>query len=150
MNGFKELEKAIDSKDLNCVRNLLGTMVYSCRDFSDGEFDRAVIHAEKELLIRGIHLKEGLKGTILTLGKEKGLLSDDDFSDSVFELKENFCDERIDEVKRIGRLLYGKSKTSDLSPNMSGHQQEKTISKPLIAVAAILLVALVVIILKHL
>jgi len=99
---------------------------------------------------RGICIKEEkLKGDLISERKESFL--EEDFEEAVFELKENFCDERIADVKKIGRALYGASKKSapvasqnnanGTVPNVQSHQDignTKIIIGILVAVAVII------------
>ena len=69
-----------------------------------------------------------VKGSLISEGKTT--YSEDDFADAVFLLKENFCKERIADVKKIGRAVYGKKKPSSLPrytpgnrPNPSSHRK---------------------------
>ena len=43
---------------------------------------------------------------------EKSEYTAEDFSEAVFLLKENFCKERINDVKKIGKALYGNNKNT--------------------------------------
>ena len=57
------------------------------------------------VLQQGIEVFEQYDGKKL-LSDENKNLSDEDFSDAVFQLQENFCRQRIDDVKNIGMRLY--------------------------------------------
>ena len=101
MSRYSYLDKRIQTGDVALLREALGNMVFGCRNFSDGEFDGAVQYVES----KGIKIKEDvLRGELVSTGKSS--YTADDFADAITELKENFCDERINDVKKIGRALY--------------------------------------------
>lgn len=101
MKRYSDLDKRIEEKDIFMLREALGNTIYGCKNFSDGEFDGAVQYVES----KGIKIKdEELKGELVTAGKET--YDDDDFALAIVRLKNNFCDERIAEVKKIGKALY--------------------------------------------
>ena len=101
MNRFADLDKRIQEKDIFMLREALGNTIYGCRNFSDGEFDNAVQYVES----KGIKIKDDeLKGALISTGKQT--YTPDDFADAIAELKMNFCDERIADVKKIGKTLY--------------------------------------------
>lgn len=107
MQQYEAIEKGIADHDVKALREAVGSICYTSRDFSSGEFDEAVRYVESQ----GIRLKDAsLTGDPVVSGG-KSTFTDDDFARAVFELKRNFCEERIQDVKTIGRILYaGKAK----------------------------------------
>jgi hypothetical protein len=98
--------EGVKSKNLSKIREALGTICYTSRDFRSGAFDAHL----KYVLDSGIDIFEEYNGEPLISEKKKlEDMNDDDFSEAVFELKENFCKERINDVKKIGKYLYGNS-----------------------------------------
>ena len=71
-----------------------------------------------------------LNGELVSFGKDT--FTDEDFARAVFELKRNFCKERIADVKKIGTTLYKKApassnaKETGTSPNAECHQTINT------------------------
>ena len=107
MQRYEAVENGILNNDIKGLREAVGTLCYTSRDFSSGEFDEVVAYVEK----RGIKLKDDkLEGELVSEGKTT--YTDEDFAYAVFELKNNFCDERIADVKKIGKALYGKPKSA--------------------------------------
>lgn len=113
---FRDLDEKIAKKDLFMLREALGNTIYGCRDFSDGEFDGAVRYVERH----GVKIKEAYDGKpLISKTKPEDEWDGDDFADAIAELKMNFCDERINDVKKIGKKLYpsgsskGSAKTSE-------------------------------------
>lgn len=143
MRRYESIENGIATNDINGLREAIGTLCYTSRDFSSGEFCEAIKYVES----KGIKLKEdSLVGELVSKGKKT--FTEDDFEDAVFELKENFCQERIDDVMMIGKAVYGgrpKPTQDSASPNAeSRHDNNKL---PFNVVAAIIAVAAVIILL---
>jgi hypothetical protein len=101
MQKYEAIERGILENDLEALRESVGSICYTCRNFKNGEFDEVVEY----VISRGIPLIDPeLKGELVSSGKES--FTDGDFARAVFELKENFCNERIADVKTIGAALY--------------------------------------------
>lgn len=133
MQRYESIENGIAQNDIKRLREAIGSICYTSRNFSSGEFDDAVSY----VIQKGIALKdEKLVGSLISEGKET--YTDEDFTRAVFELKRNFCDERINDVKKIGRSLYKKSepkvidsstanrnKDTGIIPNVQSHREPK-------------------------
>lgn len=141
MNKFDFLDDKIQAKDVNFLRDAIGSICYINRDFARDDFDEAISYVES----KGIKLKEdSLVGELVSKGKTN--FTEDDFEDAVFELKENFCQERIDDVMMIGKAVYGgrpKPTQDSASPNAESHHDNNKL--PFNVVAAIIAVAAVII-----
>lgn len=129
MNRFADLDKRIQEKDIFMLREALGNTIYGCRNFSDGEFDNAVQYVES----KGIKIKDDeLKGALISTGKQT--YTPDDFADAIAELKMNFCDERIADVKKIGKALYSSKPAPQKEPTKqtqtSSAQAPQSSAKP--------------------
>lgn len=112
MQQYETIENGIKNNDIRALREAIGSICYTNRDFSSGEFDEAIRYVESH----GIKLKDpALIGEPL-ISSRKRTFTDDDFADAIFELKSNFCDERIKDVKTIGKELYGNS-FKDVKPH---------------------------------
>lgn len=136
MRKYEAIENGIAKGDIKALREALGSISYTNWDFSNGEFDEAVEYVKS----KGIKIMdESLVGDP-AISSQKKTFTDDDFARAIFELKKNFCEERIEDVKTIGRSLYSKNDESvkktdhhadtgsdknGQSPNVSGHQQSK-------------------------
>ena len=124
MQKYDAIEKGIAENDVNGLRESIGSICYTCRDFSDGEFDEVVNY----VVSKGISLFEtDLNGELVSANKDT--FTDEDFARAVFELKRNFCKERIADVKKIGETIYKKApastdttKGTGTSPNAECHQ----------------------------
>ena len=107
---FDFLDKRISDGDVKTLREAFGNMIYACRNFSDGVFDRAVKYVES----RGVKIKEPYnKEELVSDTKPSSEWTDRDFTDAIAELKMNFCDERINDVKKIGKKLYPSKKCQE-------------------------------------
>lgn len=98
---YNAIENGIKNKDIKSLRETIGSICYTNRNFSDGEFDEAIKYVES----KGIKIKEKYDGKGL-IHTGKSSFTDEDFARAVFNLKKNFCDERIKDVKTIGKSLY--------------------------------------------
>lgn len=150
MQKYEAIENGIANNDIKALREAIGSICYTCRDFSDGEFDEAVRGVES----RGIKIKDDrLIGNPVT-SSQKTAFTDEDFAKAVFELKKNFCDERIADVKKIGTTLYGaKPVTENLNkvdagtdPNVNSHQQKSNMMVVLGMVALIIILIIVLLV----
>lgn len=112
MQRYEAIEKGIANKDIRKLRAAIANICYTSRDFSSNEFDEAVQYVKAN----GINIMDReVKGQLIS--KEKNSYSEDDFADAVFMLKENFCQERIADVKKIGRAVYGQKKPVSPPPH---------------------------------
>lgn len=121
------IEKRLNNNDVKRLRNALGSICYTCRDFSNGEFDRAVHYVEET---RGVKVKEKFnpEPALISKTKPKEEFTLEDFGNAVFDLKNNFCDERIEDVKFIGKSMYGNKSSSNNSSSSSSLSLLKDIS----------------------
>ena len=128
MQKYEAIEKGILERDIKGLRESIGSICYTCRDFSNGEFDEVVEY----VLSKGILLFDSvLEGALIS--DTKDIFNDEDFARAIFELKRNFCKERIADVKKIGKTLYKKETSSNAnstgtgsSPNVECHQTTKS------------------------
>ena len=129
MKRYSYLDQRIQDGDIDMLKEALGNMAYGCRNFSDGEFDGAVKYVES----KGIKIKDDqLDGELISKGKET--FTDRDFTDAIAELKMNFCDERIADVKKIGKALYSSKPAPQKEPTKqtqtSSAQTPQSSAKP--------------------
>ena len=105
MRKYKEIENGIAKRNISALREAIGNICFTSKDFSSGEFDEAINYVKS----KGIDILDyELIGDLVSKGKDT--YSKDDFADAVFMLQENFCKERIADVKKIGRAVYGQKK----------------------------------------
>ena len=154
MRRYEEIEKGIADNDIERIREAIGNICYTSRDFSSGEFDEVLRYVES----KGIKLKDDtLDGDLISDGKTA--YTDEDFARAVFMLKKNFCNERIADVKKIGKALYKKtapvsvkSSQTGTSPNVKRHREESNLGKilPVAIGAAIILIAIIILLIVFL
>lgn len=170
MQKYETIEKGIRNNDVKSLRAAIGSICCVSRDFSDGEFEDVVKYVEKQ----GIKLKDDQLFGRPTISSQKKEFSEEDFARAVFELKKNFCDERIEDVKTIGRALYGDKKEEKVQPksveikvkpvskekkqnsnsketshpNFKSHQQNKK-NRTMIGLVAVLIVILLIVVLAE-
>lgn len=114
MQKYDAVEKGIANNDIKALREAIGSICYTNRDFSNGEFFEVVSYVES----KGIKIKDDTLVGDEPVSRIKLEFDEDDFTRAVFELKRNFCDERIKDVEIIGKKLYGKKvMESEISTN---------------------------------
>lgn len=115
--GYKNFEltdlidQGIRENDMMCVRRALTSMCPFDRVFAQGKFDNGI---EYVLRVKGISEDElyvAFDPTLFPLMSERvdakdSTLTEDDYTHAVFYLTENFCPERIEDVKKLGRYLF--------------------------------------------
>ena len=123
MEKYESIERGILQNDIGSLRESIGSICYTCRDFSNGEFDEVVAY----VCGKGIELMDKeVVGELISTGKT--VYTDEDFARAIFWLKKNFCQERIDDVKKIGKTLYKRTEkiqapqTTGTDPNAQSHQ----------------------------
>ena len=149
MQRYDVIDNGIANQDIKSLRESLGSICYTSRDFSSGEFDDMVKYVES----KGIRIKDDrLVGEPL-ISSQKDTFEDGDFAKALFELKKNFCDERIEDVKIIGKKLYGLEEQPKkeepvycgTSPNRQSRQKNSVLL--LAGLAALMIIVLVVLLL---
>ncbi|MCM1025882.1 MAG: hypothetical protein NC432_05575 [Roseburia sp.] len=158
MQKYDAIEQGIAGKDVGALREAIGSICYTSRNFSSGEFDEAIKYVEAH----GIKLKDDALAGNPTISSQKDVFSDEDFARAVFELKRNFCDERIRDVKTIGKKLYststvvpdaerssgtGETGKTGTDPNADSRQSGKMTLIVGVA-AAIVIIALFILVMK--
>lgn len=134
------VNKAISNNDERSATEYLCNIIYTDMNFSTDIFDRIVRRVRTEFPTAEC-FSQKFNGNPALVSKTKTTFVKEDFSDAVFELKENFCDERIDDVKVIGKALYNeaaaksdkaavseKAKHKKTSGDDSGEKKEKKAS----------------------
>lgn len=112
MAGYtnSSIETAIADNDIAALREAIGSICYTDRTFANGEFINAINYVVHE---KKINIYENYNQKRL-ISKSKSTFSSEDFGDAIFDLKENFCEERVKDVMDIGKALY---KTSRVTSN---------------------------------
>ena len=149
MQKNETIEKAIKDRNIQLLREALGNICYVDANFSIGEFDSTIGYI-KNSGISDEELKDKkLEGELIT-DQKSSPYTQDDFIEAVAKLKNNFCDERIEDVKKIGKMLYPKTenksvtKKKDSLKKVQSHQTNVVITICLVAIAIIILVMLLV------
>ena len=126
------MKQAIEEKCELSIKSCLKGIIYSDRSFSNNEFDDALEYIKSS----GIDLYKAYDGKGLLFSEaKKTILTDDDFTKAVFLLTENFCEERIQDLKNIAKVLYpakseekGKINTSKNNYNIKNNRNTKIIA----------------------
>jgi hypothetical protein len=77
--------------------------MYRDRNFSMGDFDKAVKYAVSKVGHENIYKPFDDKYEMVTNINDA---TEQDFGDAIYHTKMNFCTERINNVKAIGKKLY--------------------------------------------
>lgn len=109
MNKFianKLVKECIENNDIDGLKGAFVGIIFSDRSFSKGYFDNTVNYIVsmpiESKLYDKFNEKELLSNTI-----KNRRFTDDDFEAAVYKLEENFCQERINDVKKISKGIYG-------------------------------------------
>lgn len=104
----ERVDRALESGNIRIVKQLLVNVCKFDRTFSTGEFEDAMEYVCK---VKGVNIFEPLDETLRPLYSERvdrkdPTLGEDDFTASAVCLMENFCSERIEDTKKLGRYLF--------------------------------------------
>ena len=102
------IDKALNEGNLRSARRVISNICPSDRTFTTGEFEDALEYVRD---VKGVDIYEPFDPMLKPLYAERVDLKDptleeDDFAASVACLKENFCPERIEDTKKLGRYLF--------------------------------------------
>ena len=133
------IDKALNEGNLRSVRRVISDICPSDRTFTTGEFEDALEYVRKIKRISDSEIFEPFDPDLKPLYSDRvdrkdPTLEEDDFAASVAVLKENFCPERIEDTKKLGRYLFpdemknNKSVGSAQSGNTSSNELRKYLS----------------------
>ena len=102
------MDEALQKGNLDSARCVIANLCPFDRTFTTGKFDDALEYAHK---IKGVNLYVPFDSTLDPLYTDRIMrndptLEEKDFAYSVAMLKENFCPERIEDTKKLGRYLF--------------------------------------------
>lgn len=107
------VKKYTELKDVKALRSALCTMVYTDRDFTKG-YVNSNIHY---ITSHGIEIWEEFDSSRpLILDNKKDDFVENDFLDAMVNLKKNFSKKRLNEVKVIGKAVYGGKNKAEEEP----------------------------------
>lgn len=98
---FKDALEKRDKDSLDVLRESLGNLIYVDRSLKT--FDKALKDVQSKINI----MEDYNNKPLISEQKKLEDMTDSDFSAAIYWLKENFCKERINDVKKIGKYLYG-------------------------------------------
>lgn len=119
------VDESLREGNLKSVRRIISNICPSDRAFTTSKFADALEYVRK---VKGVDIYEPFDASLKPLYAERvdrkdPTLEEDDFAASVACLKENFCPERIEDTKKLGRYLFPEemhNKNSKSSSNNSG------------------------------
>lgn len=112
-------KKGIENGENGYLRRTLGNLIFTDRSFNKNIFDDALKYV-KEQIGNDIYEEYNNNGLI---SDGKSSFTEDDFGEAVAKLKNNFCKERIEDVKKISKMVYGNK--SDEVYNQSNEESKK-------------------------
>lgn len=104
----KEMQDQIDKGSVSGIKTCLIGIIFSDRTLSNNKFEEAIAYIKKEDNIRLMENYDG--GALVKHIKEYSQSNTEDFKEAVFLLKNNFCEERIEELKNIANVVYPSEK----------------------------------------
>lgn len=101
---------SIKKKDKEAIKTSLYAIIMSDKRMENGVFDENLKYIEEKIKENSeIDIYEKLDTNKKPLlSQEKSEYTRDDFTDAAIYLTENFCKERIDDVRKIGQAVYKK------------------------------------------
>lgn len=105
----KLIKECIEKKDINRLRGTVTGILVRDRNASTGDFENNINYIIDECGITELFENFDSTKPLVSDSVKDRRLTDEDFSDAVYYLKNNFCKERIDDVIKIGRELYPKT-----------------------------------------
>lgn len=133
------IDKTLNEGNLRSTRRVICDICPSDRTFTTGEFEDALEYVRKIKRIPDSEIFEPFDPDLKPLYSDRvdrkdPTLEEDDFATSVAVLKENFCPERIEDTKKLGRYLFpdemknNKSAGNTQSGNTSSSELRKYLS----------------------
>lgn len=122
----KLVQECIANNDIRGLKGAFVAIIFSDRNFSSSDFDNTLNYIRKETNLKILESFDN--GELLSKKISSGNITEDDFGEAVYNLKVNFCKERIDDVKKLGKTLYGKNVRHQVTASSSedgGYAQGK-------------------------
>lgn len=116
--------EAVKTKDIIGLKSAISTLINYDRNFSRGYVETNLKYIKE----CGINIFEEFNHQELLSNKNISEYTERDFSNAIFYLEKNFCNERLEDVKKIGQVLY---KEKAVKANVQTEQKyirENTIS----------------------
>lgn len=136
----KLIKECIEKNDITRLRGTLTGIVVRDRNFSTGDFENNINYIVNEQGIKELFEEfDDSKPLVSSIVKEREL-SDEDFSDAIYYLKNNFCSERIEDIKKIAEILYPLEIEENKPKKTNG--QVKTIIAIVIGIIVLAIIAI--------
>ena len=100
---LQTISNVAKNKDIKGIRRVLVIAIQNDQNFEKGYFDINLNYALKH--VSETHLFESYDKKPL-ISNSKKEFNRDDYINAIYELKNNFCKERIADVKKIGQYVY--------------------------------------------
>lgn len=117
------IQECIENSDVRGLKGAFVGIIFSDRSFSSGDFDNTLSYVKNKT---NINIMERFdSGELLSNKINSGKVTEDDFGEAVYNLKINFCEERIKDVKKLAKVLYGKNNTIQTNGRAGQSQGKK-------------------------
>lgn len=110
---IQSINKDISEGNIGLAKKKIGNLAITCKTFTkenEAQF-MSVINAVKQ----NGSVFENLKGAAL-ISSTKTSFTANDFDDAVYALKENLCEDRVKDVIKIGKAVYGSIVKEEVKP----------------------------------
>lgn len=151
-----DFKKCIENREYEDIRWTLSALIFTDRSFSKKTFDNALEYVEDQIG-NDIYEEYNNKGLI---SDGKSSFTEDDFEEAVAELSSNFSKERIEDVKKISKMVYGNKNGEEYNQsNDEGKKKQIVIGKSkeekitpiywaILAVGAVVTIAVIITVIK--
>lgn len=133
------MEKAIEEQDLDKIYSSFYTIALSDPEFSTGKFEEILRY------IKNKNLPGFLKQYDGALLRSEEEWNEDYWNILLSELMDNFCEERIAQLKEVGKKIYGRNKNIE-KPQPQNYEEEATEPKKTMNQSTMIIIAIIVII----
>lgn len=117
------VEECIERSDIRGLKGAFVGIIFSDRSFSSGDFDNTLSYIKSKT---NINVMESFdNGELLSNKINSGRVTEDDFEEAVYNLKVNFSKERIDDVKKLAKVLYRKTNKTQIIGREGNSQGKK-------------------------
>ena len=117
------VQECIEKSDIRGLKGAFVGIIFSDRGFKSGDFDNTLSYIKSKTNINIMEIFDN--GELLSNKINSGKVTEDDFGEAVYNLKVNFCEERIKDVKKLAKVLYGKNDTIQTTGRAGQSQGKK-------------------------
>lgn len=117
------VQECIERSDIRGLKGAFVGIIFSDRSFKSGDFENTLSYIKTKTNMNIMERFDG--GELLSNKINSGKVTEDEFEEAVYNLKVNFCEERIKDVKKLAKVLYGKNNTIQTTGRTGQSQGKK-------------------------